>query len=88
MKKPVRYSEELFDKIIDRITCGELVSHIIEKDGMPDRKSFHRWTKKPGNREKYEKALEDNLIWMEDSLRADPDLDNPTVYAKKMEIKR
>lgn len=49
------YSEELFDKICDRIACGESVNEICKDDDMPHRDSFYRWMRNDETKKLYDK---------------------------------
>lgn len=41
----IRFSQDLFDTICERIGAGESLRAISEEDGMPDRGSVMRWIK-------------------------------------------
>jgi len=41
--KPVPYSQELADKICDRLAAGETLRAVCESDGMPSEMTVRRW---------------------------------------------
>lgn len=41
-----RYTPKLFEKICDRIACGESVAAICRSKGFPSRESFYQWTRR------------------------------------------
>lgn len=43
MSKPLEYSEEIANAILQRIMDGEMLSVICKEDGMPSRLTFYRW---------------------------------------------
>ncbi len=55
--RPTDYTEELADRICERISIGESLKKITDEDAMPSRVSVHAWLiKYPGFLNKYEAA--------------------------------
>lgn len=60
MARPSKYSEELVNKICERIADGESLRAICREEGMPDHNTVIRWkNEKPEFCSQYARARED-----------------------------
>src|SRR3954469_442594 len=60
-RNPVRYSPELADEIVERISAGEALQEICRSPHMPDEKAVRKWVKNDahGFGPRYAQARED-----------------------------
>jgi hypothetical protein len=57
MGRPTIYTEELADEICYRISRGELVLRMCEKEGMPERQTIYLWVQRnPEFKERFDAA--------------------------------
>src|SRR5574341_755291 len=49
-RSPIRFSEELFQTILDRLAAGESLRSICQRDGMPCRVTVHGWLEEDEDR--------------------------------------
>lgn len=76
MKKRVSYSDEVADKICERIAAGRSIAEICRDDGMPDRSNVLRWMERHEDfaakcaraRELQADAVHDQMIEIEDGV--------------------
>jgi hypothetical protein len=94
--KTVRFSQELFDCICERIADGGSLRAICGgKSGMPDRATFNRWRKrKPELQQQYdaacierEEAIFDDIQFIADTAR-DPQKARNQIDARKWRLAR
>lgn len=75
----VEFSEELFDRVCERIAEGESVIGICSEEGMPSRAAIYKWLdERPYLVDKYARAKElcadsfaDEIIQIADSAKVD-----------------
>ena len=61
MARPSTFSQEIADRILDRISEGEMLIKICQEEEMPPRKTVYTWmTASPSFKEAYARA---RLAW-------------------------
>src|SRR5690349_18899450 len=67
--RPSEFTEEVFDRICDRMSGGEGLRKICADDGMPSRSTFLRWIKNNDERqERYQQAREAGFDWIAEEI--------------------
>jgi hypothetical protein len=67
----ITYSQEMGDRILERLADGETLKGICRDEGMPDAKTVRRWAMVggvPGFGEKYSRARELGYLKMADDV--------------------
>lgn len=90
MARPSKYSEELVNKICERIADGESLRAICREDGMPDHNTVIRWkNEKPEFCSQYARAREDQADGLFDQalgILKEDFKDNVDVQAAKVRL--
>ncbi|EHD12905.1 hypothetical protein CIN_21510 [Commensalibacter intestini A911] len=88
MARPSKYSEELVNKICERIADGESLRAICREDGMPDHNTVIRWkNEKPEFCSQYARAREDQADGLFDQaidMLKEQHVDNVKVQSAKL----
>jgi hypothetical protein len=59
MRKPAKYSPELFETVCQRLEEGETLTAICQEEGMPSKEGFYKWVEsKEGAVDRYVRARE------------------------------
>lgn len=61
--RPTKYSNELADKIFEKISVGRSVHKICQEDGMPSRRTFYRWL---AENEDFRHNYQESLVFRQD----------------------
>jgi hypothetical protein len=84
-KRPSEFSDEIFDTICDRMTGGEWLRKICDKDPeMPSRQSFLRWIEKDTGRQAKYAAASRAMVdyWAEELLELSQETEKDTIVEK------
>lgn len=58
-KTPVRFTQDLVERICTRVAAGEALSKICDEEGMPARTTLYRWCdQRPGFQEAFARACD------------------------------
>jgi len=90
MARPSIFTEELANKICERLSNGESLLKICEDDEMPDRTTVHRWLLEKDKKEfynKYEEAINIRTENMFDELNNIADISDKQESAQRSRLR-
>ena len=71
MGRPSDFTQEIADKILDRISQGEMLTKICNEEGMPPRKTVYTWmAARPAFKDAYARAREEWAEFYEEKVLA------------------
>jgi hypothetical protein len=71
MARPSEFTQEVADKILDRISEGEMLTKICQEEGMPPRKTVYTWMgARPAFKDAYARAREEWAEFYEEKVLA------------------
>jgi hypothetical protein len=69
MARPSDFTQEIANKILDRISEGEMLTKICQEEGMPPRKTVYTWmTARPEFKDAYARAREEWAEFYEEKV--------------------
>jgi hypothetical protein len=69
MARPSEFTQEIADRIIDRISEGEMLTKICQEEGMPPRKTVYTWmAARPAFKDAYARAREEWAEFYEEKV--------------------
>jgi hypothetical protein len=69
MARPSEFTQEIADKILDRISEGEMLTKICGEEGMPPRKTVYTWlAARPAFKDAYARAREEWAEFYEEKV--------------------
>jgi hypothetical protein len=69
MARPSEFTQEIADKILDRISEGEMLTKICNEEGMPPRKTVYTWMgARPAFKDAYARAREEWAEFYEEKV--------------------
>lgn len=88
-RKPVRYTNEIAKKILDRLEAGESLLSICRDDGMPSEAAVRKWAKKEPFGSKYTRAREAGFRVLAEQIvdiSDNPDTDQGAVARDRLRV--